>query len=53
MKLLSNFIFLHIKMFLWAFAAAAVIGFISSTVIKMQAADIPLTVLLPFSQFFK
>jgi len=49
MKLLSSFIFIHLKMFLWAFAAAAVVGFISSTIVKMQDANIPLTVLLPFS----
>jgi hypothetical protein len=53
MKLLSSFIFIHLKMFLWAFSGAAALGFIASTVTKMQNADIPLTVLLPFSQFFK
>ncbi len=53
MKLLSSFIFIHLKMFLWAFGAAVAVGFIASTVVKMQDSNIPFTVLIPLSQFFK
>jgi hypothetical protein len=53
MKMLSGFILIHLKIFGWFFLAAGVVYFIDSTVVKMQHANIPLTVLLPFSQFFK
>lgn len=53
MKLLSSFIFAHLKMFIFYFLGAAVVGFIASAIIKMQDAGISLTLLLPFSQFFK
>ena len=53
MKLLSSFIFVHVKMFIFYFSFAAVAAFIASTIIKMQDAGVPLTLFLPFSQFFK
>lgn len=53
MKLLSGFILIHLRIFFGFFLAAGVVFFVDSTVVKMQDANIPLTVLLPFSQFFK
>lgn len=53
MKLLSSFIFIHLKMFFWYFLGATIVGFIASTVVKIHNAGISFTTLLPFSQFFK